>query len=157
MSLQHSNDLLRATLAGDAEKVAEALELAHETCASSLAYNDENSLSCAILLAYYAAQNDYEIVRELPAGKGFADYAFIPRKHVNKPAMIIELKYNRTADTAIRQIKEKRYDGRLKKYYGKLLLVGINYDKDVKGKNAKKHSCKIEWAQLVDNNFLTEM
>ncbi|MCD7922222.1 MAG: PD-(D/E)XK nuclease domain-containing protein, partial [Clostridiales bacterium] len=132
------------TIRCDSEMVAEALEMAHETCSSSLAYNDENSLSCAILLAYYTAQNDYEMIREFPSGKGFADYAFVPRSNSNKPAMIIELKYNKSADTAIRQIRENRYSGRLSAFSGEILLVGINYDKKAKGENRKKHTCIIE-------------
>ncbi|MCD8018367.1 MAG: PD-(D/E)XK nuclease domain-containing protein [Clostridiales bacterium] len=84
------------------------------------------------------------IIRELPAGKGFADYAFIPRRNADKPVMIVELKYDKDADTAIKQIYDNRYDGALKDYSGNLLLVGINYDKDEKGKGAKKHSCVIE-------------
>jgi len=143
-ALSRSEALLNATIRGDSETVAEALELAHETCASTLTYNDENLLSCAILLAYYTAQNYYEIIRELPAGKGFADYAFIPRKNTQKPAMMIELKYDRTADSAIRQIRERRYAGRLKDYAGELLLVGINYDKKSKGRKMKRHTCMIE-------------
>ncbi|MCD7864482.1 MAG: PD-(D/E)XK nuclease domain-containing protein [Clostridiales bacterium] len=96
------------------------------------------------MLAYYTAQNYYEIFRELPAGKGFADYAFVPRNHTDKPAMIIELKYNQSADTAIRQIHDNRYDGKLKEFNGRLILVGINYDKDAKGKEKKHHTCVIE-------------
>ncbi|MCD7763013.1 MAG: ATP-binding protein [Lachnospiraceae bacterium] len=143
-ALTQSETLLQATINGDEKAVAEALELAHETCASSIEYNDENSLSCAIMLAYYTARNDYEIFRELPSGKGFADYAFVPRRNTDKPAMIIELKYNRSADTAIRQIHDNRYDGKLKGFGGKVILVGINYDKDAKGKNQKHHTCVIE-------------
>ncbi len=145
-ALSQSERLLKATINGDSEIVAEALELAHETCTSSLEYNDENSLSCTILLAYYTSQNYYEIIRELPAGKGFADYAFIPRPGISKPALLVELKYNKTADTAIHQIKDNRYAGRLKDYADNLLLVGINYDKNATGKNAKKHTCIIEKA-----------
>jgi len=143
-SLSNSEKLLNATINGDADSVSAALELAHETCTSSLEYNDENSLSCAILLAYYTAQNYYEIFRELPAGKGFADYAFVPRNHTDKPAMIIELKYNQSADTAIKQIHDNRYDGKLKDFNGRLILVRINYDKDAKGKEKKHHTCVIE-------------
>ncbi len=138
-ALAESEALLKATLVGNEEAVAEALELIHESESSVLNYNNEASLSSAITIAYYTARRYYSIVRELPTGKGFADLAFIPRKGIDKPAMIIELKYNKDADTAIKQIYEKRYDGSLKEYFGDLLLVGINYDK-----NAKKHSCKIE-------------
>ena len=90
-----------------------------------------------IYLAYIMARNDYTMVRELPSGKGFADVVFIPR--YDKPAMIIELKYDKDADTAIKQIKEKKYFFGLEKYLDNLLLVGINYDK-----NTKKHTCTIE-------------
>ncbi|MCD8124690.1 MAG: ATP-binding protein [Lachnospiraceae bacterium] len=143
-ALSQSEKLLKATLCGDTETVAELLELAHEACASSLEYNDENSLSCAILLAYYTAQNDYEIFRELPTGKGFADYAFIPRKNSHKPALLVELKYNHSADSAIRQIHDNRYSGKLSGLTNEIILVGINYDKYVKGENKKHHTCIIE-------------
>ncbi|MCD8369410.1 MAG: ATP-binding protein, partial [Clostridiales bacterium] len=127
--LSQSEKLIRATINGDSEAVAAALELAHESCTSVLEYNDENSLSCAITLAYYTARNYYEIYRELPAGKGFADLVFFPRRNTDKPALLIELKYNKSADSAINQIKDNRYDGKLKEYMGELLLVGINYNK----------------------------
>ncbi|MCD8299890.1 MAG: ATP-binding protein [Clostridiales bacterium] len=143
-ALSQSEKLLNATIEGDAQTVADALELAHETCSSSLEYNDENSLSCAILLAYFTAQNYYEIFRELPTGKGFADYAFIPRKDTDKPPLLIELKFNKSADSAIRQIHENRYCGKLKGFGDRILLVGINYDRDAKGESRKHHTCIIE-------------
>ncbi|MCD8222961.1 MAG: hypothetical protein LUD07_12425 [Clostridiales bacterium] len=68
--------------------------------------------------------------------------AFLPRRDTDYPALIVELKYDRDADTAIRQIKERRYDGRLKEYFGNLLMVGINYEKET-----KKHTCAIEWVR----------
>ncbi len=140
----NSEKLLEATLREESDTVAEALEKVHAECSSVLTYNDENSLACAVYIAYYTAQEYYEIVRELPTGKGFADYAFIPGKDTDKPAMIIELKYDQDADTAIKQIHENRYEGNLKEYFGNLLLVGINYERDAKGDNAKRHSCVIE-------------
>lgn len=140
-SLADADELLDATIAGEAEKVAASLENIHMSTSSVLQYNDENSLSCALMIAYYTAKRDYMIIRELPAGKGFADFAFIPRKTTEKPAMIVELKYNKNADTAIQQIKEKRYAGALKNYAGRILLVGINYDKET-----KTHTCVIEHA-----------
>ncbi|MCD7955375.1 MAG: ATP-binding protein [Lachnospiraceae bacterium] len=143
-AISQAERLLDVTIRGDSEKIAESLELVHEECSSALTYNDENSLACAIYIAYYTARNYYMIIRELPAGKGFADYAFIPRPDSDKPAMVIELKYDKDADTAIRQIHDNRYAGALKDYSGSLLLVGINYDKDAKGKKRKKHSCVVE-------------
>ena len=105
-----------------------------------LEYNDENSLSCTINLAFYFAREYYTIVRELPTGKGFADICLIPRKiHTDKPAAVIELKWDQSAEGAISQIKEKKYTDVLRDYHGNLLLAGINYDK-----KTKVHTCVIE-------------
>ena len=137
------DELLDETIEGNADRVAGLIELAHETYTSVLTYNDENSLSCVLTMAYFTAPAYYNIIREMPAGKGFADFVFIPRANAGyRPAMVVELKYNQSADTAIRQIKEKRYQGALSGYQGKILLVGINYDAD--GKDKKHHTCVIE-------------
>ena len=135
-ALINSDDLLKATWNLNEEKVAYYIERAHlET--SLLQYNDENALSYTISLAYYRSRDFYTIVKELPAGKGFADMVFIPKG--DKPAMLIELKWNQEVETAISQIKEKEYYFGLEKYLNNLLLIGITYDK-----NSKKHVCKIE-------------
>ena len=141
-SIKNSDELLKATLACDEEKVAELIEQSHQDNTSILKYNDENSLSCVLSLAYYSARKSYIIERELPAGKGFADLVFKPRSNNINPAMIVELKYDSSAESAIEQIKEKQYMDCLKNYSGEVLLVGINYDKE-----SKKHSCKIERAK----------
>lgn len=128
-SISRCDELLIATINKNAEKVAELIELAHETYTSVLKYNDENSLSCVLTMAYFTAPAYYNIIREMPSGKGFADFVFLPRATAgNRPAMIVELKHNQTADAAINQIKEKRYHGALSGYKGKILLVGINYN-----------------------------
>ena len=137
-AIQQSDELLEATLAKDSDKTAAYIDVVHDDNTSLLKYNDENSLSCVIALAYYSASRYYTIIRELPTGKGFADLAFIPRKGVDKPAIIVELKWDKTAEGAIEQIKSKKYTGALKDY-NDVLLVGINYDKET-----KKHSCSIE-------------
>ena len=142
-AISRCDELLMATIDGDVEKVAEIIELAHDTYTSVLKYNDENSLSCVLTMAYFTAPAYYNIIRELPAGKGFADFAFIPRSNAGyRPAMIVELKYNKSADTAIKQIKEKNYHGALAGYSDKILLVGISYDAE--GKDKKHHTCVIE-------------
>ena len=138
-SISRCDELLIATINKNAEKVAELIELAHETYTSVLKYNDENSLSCVLTMAYFTAPAYYNIIREMPSGKGFADFVFLPRANAgNRPAMIVELKHNKTADAAITQIKEKRYSGALSGYKGNILLVGINYDTE------KHHRCIIE-------------
>lgn len=139
--LRASEKLLEDTLRGDEKSVAEGLDRAHTEVASILTYNDENSLSSAIGLAYYSARKDYKIIRELPAGHGFADIVFLPLPTTGKPALVIELKYDKSADTALRQIKDRKYAQALEGYSGDILLVGISYDKDNRN---KPHSCVIE-------------
>ena len=142
-AISRCDELLMATIDGNADKVAEIIELAHETYTSVLTYNDENSLSCVLTMAYFTAPGYYNIIREMSSGKGFADFVFIPRANAGyRPAMVVELKYNKSADTAIKQIKEKRYQGALSDYRDRILLVGINYDAE--GKDKKHHTCVIE-------------
>ncbi len=137
-SLEASEQLLQATLDGDEEAVARGVEAAHDEHTSILSYNNENSLACVLSLAYYYARNDYVIHRELATGKGFADIVLIPRKNVDSPAIVLELKVNKDADTAIDQILRKQYPAKVAQYTGNLLLVGINYDRDT-----KQHTCRI--------------
>ena len=138
-AVQASDALLTAVFEKDAAAVAAGVEKAHlET--SHIQYNDENALSYTLSLAFYSARRFYNIVRELPAGKGFADLTFLPRpQHAEKPALVIELKWDKTAETAIRQIKEKDYAGSLAGYAGEVLLVGVSYDK-----KTRRHEAVIE-------------
>ena len=139
--LKASEQLLKDTLDLNADSVAKGLDRAHTEVASILTYNDENSLSCAIGLAYYSARRDYRLIREFPTGKGFADVVFLPLPHTAKPALVVELKYDKSADAAIRQIRDRQYTQALEGYTGEILLVGISYDKDNPN---KLHSCAIE-------------
>lgn len=139
--LKASERLLEDTLQGAEERVAEALDQAHMEAASILTYNDENSLACSIGLAYYSARKDYRLIRELPTGRGFADIVFLPLPSSGKPALVVELKYDKTAETAIRQIRDRQYTKALEGYAGEILLVGISYDS---GRTDKQHSCVIE-------------
>lgn len=149
-TITQCEELLFATIEKNAEKVAKIVEMAHETYTSVLEYNDENSLSCVLTMAYYTAPAYYTIIRELPSGKGYADFAFIPHSTVsNMPPIIVELKYNKSADTAISQIKKKRYAGVLANYTDNILLVGISYD--ASGKNNKHHTCVIEEININEN------
>lgn len=139
--LKASEKLLEDTLNEDAEHVAQALDKAHMEAASILTYNDENSLSCAIGLAYYSARKDYRLIREFPTGRGFVDIVFLPLPHTGKPAMVVELKYGKSVETALQQIKDRQYTQALEGYSGEVLLVGISYDKN---NTEKAHSCLIE-------------
>lgn len=137
-SILDSKRLVEAMWAMDEDAVAKGIDKAHEEI-SILQYNDENSLSCTVNLAFYYAREYYTIIRELLTGNGFADICLIPRKlHADKPAAVIELKKDKDAQGAIAQIKQKHYASTLEDYKGDLLLVGINYDKD------KNHRCIIE-------------
>ena len=138
-AVEASEQLLQATLRGDEEAVARGVDAAHDENTSILSYNDENSLACVLSIAYYYAANDYIIHRELATDKGFADLVLIPRKNVDKPAIVIELKYDKAVDTAIDQMKRKQYSDKVAQYTDNLLLVGITYDRDT-----KQHQCHIE-------------
>ena len=138
-SLERSEDLLKSTWAMDGEAVAKGVAAIHSETASILKYNNENSLTCTILMAYYSAKACYmNPVLELPSGKGYADVAYLPKRNVDKPALLVELKWNRSAQGAIAQIREKKYASWVENYTGEILLVGISYDEE------KGHDCVIE-------------
>ncbi len=138
-ALIRSKETLQAIWDKESGKVASAIQEAHvET--SYLQYHDENALSYTISLALFAARNYYIVVRELPVGKGIADMVYLPKKEFpEKPALVVELKWNKTAQGAIAQIKNKEYGKALEGYIGEILLVGINYDR-----KTKEHQCWIE-------------
>ena len=138
-ALNQSKQLLQATLEGDEEAVARGIDVAHDENTSILSYNNENSLACVLSIAYFYARNDYIIHRELATGKGFADLVLLPRKNVDSPAIVLELKYNRDADSAIDQIHRRQYPAKVTQHTGDLLLVGINYNRE-----KKTHECQIE-------------
>ena len=126
----------------DNETVAELIENIHTQFVSTIQYNDENSLSSVLTIAYLGAMQYYFMpIRELPTGRGFADYVFIPKpEYIGEvPALLVELKWNKTAKTALQQIKDKNYVQAISSYTGDILLIGINYDK-----KSKKHECAIE-------------
>lgn len=130
---------MKETWNKNSEAVARGIEEAHfET--SILKYNDENSLACVISLAFYSARAYYTEIRELPSGEGFADIVYLPRKnHQDKPVLIVELKWNKSSEGAIAQIKKRKYVKALEDYEGNILMVGVNYNKE-----SKVHQCIIE-------------
>ena len=138
-ALDASKQLLPDTIDGDEEAVARGVDVAHDENTSILSYNNENSLACVLSIAYYYARNDYVMHRELATGKGFADIVLIPRKNVDSPAIVLELKFSQDADAAIDQIKRKQYPAKVAEHTANLLLVGINYDRET-----KQHTCHIE-------------
>jgi len=138
-ALDASKQLLQDTIDGDEEAVARGVDAAHDENTSILSYNNENSLACVLSIAYYYARNDYVMHRELATGKGFADIVLIPRKNVDSPAIVLELKFWQDADAAIDQIKRKQYPAKVAEHTNNLLLVGINYDRET-----KQHTCHIE-------------
>ena len=137
-TIKQSKHLLLATLEGDSETVARIIDIAHDENTSILSYNNENSMACVLSIAYIYAKNNYIMHREFSSGKGFADIVLIPRKNVDSPAMVIELKYNQDADSGIDQILRRNYPAKVAEYANHLLLVAINYDK-----KTKTHTCKI--------------
>lgn len=137
--INDSDTLLAGTLAMDEQYVAEAMDKFHSIYTTPRFYNNEQALCGLIRYAYIGAISDYVVLEEVPSGVGFVDVAFIPTHTKAKPAIVIELKYDDVPDTAIKQIKDRRYPERLIPFADNMLLVAITYDK-----NSKKHSCKIE-------------
>ncbi len=143
-SFETSQKLLSAIWENDEEKTAELIELAHDR-AGNKTYNDEAALSYGIQYAMYAAQKYYTTIQELDSGKGYADLVYLPSpKYPDKPALLMELKYNKDVKTAADQVRARNYPQVLEHYEGNLLIVSINYDKDAKDDGFKKHSCMIE-------------
>ena len=137
-----SEQLLEATLDREETLVADYIEQIHMEYASAIQYHNENSLSSVLAIAYLSSMQYYfKPVRELPTGRGFADFVFVPKPEYKNdyPALVIELKWNQNAQTALQQIKEKNYPESILNYMGNILLVGINYDKV-----SKEHTCRIE-------------
>ena len=134
-----SDKLLHDTLAMDAESVAAAIEKVHNASTAPTFYNNEQALRSVIRFAYISCIEEYMEIQELPSGKGYADVVYLPRKVSDKSAMVIELKWNKSAESAIKQIEDKQYPQILEGYGGDVLLVGISYDK-----KTKKHECIIE-------------
>ncbi len=139
---KQSEDLLNATLDMDADAVATGIGKIHMEYTSAIQYNNENSLSSVLTIAYLSAMQYYfKPIRELPTGRGFADYVFLPKPEYisDYPALVVELKWNKDAYTAMQQIKEKKYTASIEAYTGTILLVAVNYNK-----KSKEHQCQIE-------------
>ena len=142
--IKNTDVLLNDIWSLNSEAVAKIFDEAHQDHTSILTYNNENSLANVIAISLFlSTTNTYNVVRELPTGKGYADLVYLPKSGVNKTALLIELKYDKSALTAVTQIKEKNYLQFFKDYKGEVLLVGINYSKDT-----KTHQCIIERAKL---------
>ena len=133
-----SRQLLRDTLQLNTKNVEKALEEVHDGMQEFKEYNNEHTLKCVIHLAYYAALDDYELRFEQTAGRGYADCLMIPRSH-SRAGIVLELKYDSSAEKALEQIHEKKYIRRFPDYVHSAILVGINYNK-----NTKRHECVME-------------
>ena len=142
--IKNTDVLLNDIWSLNSEAFAKIFDEAHQDHTSILTYNNENSLANVIAISLFlSTTNTYNVVRELPTGKGYADLVYLPKPGVNKPALLIELKFDKSAQTAITQIKEKNYLQFFKDYKGEVLLVGINYSK-----GTKTHQCIIERTQI---------
>lgn len=137
-----SEKILESTLEGDGESVAADIGKIHDRYASSIWYNNENSLAGTINIAYLSTLKYYfKPVREMPTGRGFADIVYLPMPEYlhDVPALVIELKWDHDAETALDQIRNRHYTETLEDYTGDILLIGISYNK-----KDKLHKCRIE-------------
>ncbi|QAA32219.1 AAA family ATPase [Clostridium manihotivorum] len=138
--IENSKRMLKATVKGDTKVIEEILHDIHNSEIPVLQYNDENSLSCVLTLAYLSARDTYRVEREEKSGKGYADFTFHPRRK-NDVSFIVELKKDELPEVAIKQIIEKEYVEKFKKENEgkKVLAVAICYDS-----KSKEHECKIK-------------
>jgi len=136
----NSKKMLEATLNKDTITMKKIIDDIHNSEIPIFQYNDENSLSCVVSMAYLFAREEYRIEREEKTGKGYADFVFHPRKR-NKTAFILELKKDTKPIKAINQIKEKDYAQKLREENEdkKILAVAICYNS-----KTKEHECMIE-------------
>ena len=137
--ISRSRKLLEDTIAGNSDEAVKAIEAVRTTQYAPTFYNDEQALRYVIKFAYIAAVDQYLKVEELPSGKGIADVVYLPKRKSMLPALLVELKWNRSSEGAIRQIKERNYPAVLEDYGGEIVIAGFNYDE-----KTKKHSCLIE-------------
>ena len=140
--VRESEQLIEDTVHGKEEAVARQIEKIHEE-ESSLYYNNEQALRSVIKRAYFSYGDEYVMFEELPAGAGYADIVYLPRKDSVLPVLVIELKWDQPAEGAIAQIRDRRYPEALREYGGDILLVGISYSKDDPA-GKRKHHCRIE-------------
>ena len=142
---KESEQLLRDTLQMYGNAVAKGIEKIHNEYVSAIQYNNENSLSSVLSIAYLSSMQYYfKPIREFPAGRGFADFVFIPKPEFQNdyPALVVELKWNKSARAALNQIKDRKYPESVACFVGEILLVGINYNE-----KTKEHHCIIEIVQ----------
>ena len=142
---RESEKMLKATIAGDTNTMSQILKYAHDSESPIFSYNNEIELSAVVNLVYLAARDRYQVEREEKAGEGYADFIFYPERK-NADALILELKVDASPEEAIAQIKKKNYALRLmgklgekQKYTGRILAVGISYDR-----KTKEHFCRVE-------------
>ncbi len=147
--IARSDRLLEAILTKNAAQTADLIAQSHDACGTLTTYNNHEALKSAIREALITAADTYLRWEEFPSGKGIADILYLPKKYIRTPAILIELKMNRSAHSAIKQIKNRNYPERLKGYGGKILLVGISY-------NAKSnvHKCLIEVFDTVTGTVI---
>ena len=146
--VRESDRLIEDTIHGEEEAVARQIEKIHEEEAS-LYYNNEQVLRSVIKRAYFSYGDEYVMFEELPAGAGCADIVYLPKRDSVLPALVVELKWNQSAQSALEQIRDRRYPEALHGYGGDILLVGISYDKKAPA-GKRKHQCRIErfWGSL---------
>ena len=107
--VRKSDQLLKDTLEGNNDAVARMIAEVHDSEYAPTFYNNEQSLRYVVKMAYISCVDQYAKIEEMASGHGLADIVFLPKRRSSLPAMIVELKWNDTAEGAIRQIKEKHY------------------------------------------------
>lgn len=139
-TIKRSDNLLKAIMELDGTTVSGVIQEIHNSSAVSLLdYNDEESLTyCVMTGLLWSTLDDYSCHREDQAGKGRVDLVYEPITG-KFPLILIEFKYDGSAEEAIAKIKTQEYFKRYTGQYRNIIIVGINYST-----KTKDHQCLIE-------------
>ena len=139
-TIKRSENLLKAIKELDEKTVATIIQEIHNSSSVALLdYNDEESLTyCVMTGLLWSTLDDYSCHREDQAGKGRVDLVYEPITR-RQPLILIEFKYDGSAEEAIAQIKTQEYCKRYVGQYRNIIIVGINYST-----KTKDHQCLIE-------------
>ena len=140
--INNSKRLYEETLKGNVSYINKILDQNHKDLAGPFNNNKEDILGIIVEISYYDMKKHYNVKKEDTSILGRSDITFVPYDNNHIP-FIVELKVNKTPDSAIEQIKNNKYINTLGDYHGKVLLLGISYDE-----KTLKHDSKVEIIEI---------
>jgi len=140
--IKSSLDLYEATINEDLDFINKTLDYNHQIFSTMYSKNTEAVLQMIVHLSYYNCREFYFILKEPSTSTGRDDLAFMPKDNNHIP-MIVELKQDENVESALDQIKDKKYLNLFDGYKGKVLLLAITYDS-----KTLVHESQIEYVNI---------